>query len=163
MAVDKPSKSARKRELADLVELGDTLMALSDEERLDLALEDHVEKAIVAARDMKSQIALRRQKRFITKCLRDSNVEAIRAGLHRLGAAERQRKFWFAAAERWRNRLLDDPVAGADAFEAEVGADQPELRQLLSDLEHATSDRAEKTLSREVFRRVHDILVRIPQ
>ena len=163
MADDKPSKSARKRELAELAELGDTLLTLSDEERAALALEEHLEKALVAAQEIKSHIALRRQKRFIAKCLRDSDVNAIRAGLHRLGAAERQRKFWFAAAERWRNRLIDDPTAGADAFEAEVGADQPELRQLLAELEQATSDRAEKTLSRELFRRVHDILVRIPQ
>ncbi len=162
MTDDKPSKSARKRELQALNELVETLLALSDEERAELALGEPLEPAIVAAQPMKSHIALRRQKRFIAKCLRDGQVEEIRAGLHRLGADERQRKHWFAQAERWRNRLVDDPAAVAD-FEAQTGGEQPTVRATLADLERALSDRDEKTASRELFRRIHDILVKIPQ
>jgi hypothetical protein len=47
------------------------------------------------------------------------------------------------------------------AFEAETGQQDAGLAGLLADYEVAISDRAEKTLRREIFRRVHEILVRI--
>ena len=86
---------------------------------------------------------------------------AIRARLDALGARDRAEKQMFARAEKWRDRLLGGDAAALEAFENELGETDDELRRLLTQLEVTYNERAEKTLKREVFRRVHANLVRI--
>jgi hypothetical protein len=49
------------------------------------------------------------------------------------------------------------------AFEAETGERDPTLRELHAELSVAVSDRAETSTRRNIFRRIHEILGRIPQ
>ncbi len=95
--------------------------------------------------------------------MRQANAEQIRIELAALGASDRREKKLFAGAERWRDKLINDDIKALVDFETHIGASDAELRQLLGDLKMAANDRTEKTLKRQVFRRIHDILVRIPQ
>jgi ribosome-associated protein len=159
---NKPSKNARKREQQALVKLGEQLVALKDSELVTIELSEELQKAVRAAAGMKSHGALRRQKLLIGKLMRRADAEQIRIELAALGASDRREKKLFAAAERWRDKLVDDDKQALVDFETHIGASDAELRRLLSDLEMAVNDRTEKTLKRQVFRRIHDILVRIP-
>jgi ribosome-associated protein len=159
---NKPSKNARKREQQALVKLGEQLVALKDSELVTIELSEELQKAIRAAAGMKSHGALRRQKLLIGKLMRRADAEQIRIELAALGASDRREKKLFAGAERWRDKLVDDDKQALVDFETHIGASDAELRRLLSDLEMAVNDRTEKTLKRQVFRRIHDILVRIP-
>ncbi len=163
MTNNKPSKNARKREQQALVKLGEQLVALKDTELVTIELSEELLKAIRAAAGMKSHGALRRQKLLIGKLMRQANAEQIRIELAALGASDRREKKLFAGAERWRDKLVDDDKQALVDFETHIGASDAELRQLLGDLKMAVNDRTEKTLKRQVFRRIHDILVRIPQ
>ena len=162
MTNNKPSKNARKREQQALVKLGEQLVALKDSELVTIELSEELLKAIRAAAGMKSHGALRRQKLLIGKLMRQADAEQIRIELAALGASDRREKKLFAGAERWRDKLVDDDKQALVDFETHIGASDAELRRLLSDLEMAVNDRTEKTLKRQVFRRIHDILVRIP-
>ncbi len=162
MTNNKPSKNARKREQQALVKLGEQLVALKDSELVTIELSEELQKAIRAAAGMKSHGALRRQKLLIGKLMRRADAEQIRIELAALGASDRREKKLFAGAERWRDKLVDDDKQALVDFETHIGASDAELRRLLSDLEMAVNDRTEKTLKRQVFRRIHDILVRIP-
>ncbi len=162
MTNNKPSKNARKREQQALVKLGEQLVALKDSELVTIELSEELLKAIRAAAGMKSHGALRRQKLLIGKLMRRADAEQIRIELAALGASDRREKKLFAGAERWRDKLVDDDKQALVDFETHIGASDAELRRLLSDLEMAANDRTEKTLKRQVFRRIHDILVRIP-
>ena len=163
MTIDKPSKNARKREQQALQQLGEYLIPLKSAELDSIGLNDELLQAVRAAARMKSHGALRRQKQLIGKLMRQADADLVRNRLDELGARDRAEKQMFAKAEKWRDRLLSgDPAAIAD-FETAAGETDTELRQLLAELAVTHNERAEKTLNRQVFRRVHAILVKIAQ
>ena len=163
MTIDKPSKNARKREQQALQDLGEHLIPLKNSELDAIGLNEDLLQAVRAAARMKSHGALRRQKQLIGKLMRQSDADLIRARLDALGARDRAEKQMFAKAEKWRDRLINGGQQDLQDFEAAAGGPDAELRQLLSDLEVTINERSEKTLKRQVFRRVHAILVRISE
>ena len=163
MTDSKPSKSTRKREQLALQELGETLIALNDSELAFLSLDDKLHKAIRDARQISSRGALRRQKQLIGRLMRDVDPQAVRAELARLRADDVRNKRLFARAERWRDRLLVAGSVALNEFDAETNTADAELRTLLGELNVAFSEKAEKTVRRQIFRRIHEILVRISQ
>lgn len=160
MTDSKPSKSSRKRKVNALQELGEQLLALNAAELSSLSLDEQLERAIRNAVRIKTRGALRRQKQFIGKLMREVDPEPIRAGLARLRADDVRAKRIFAQAESWRNRIVADGKPALDDFEAGIDAPDEILRALLSELEVVVSERAEKTVRRQIFRRIHEILVR---
>ena len=163
MTIDKPSKNARKREQHALQELGEHLIPLKSSELDSIGLSDELLFAVRTAAKMKSRGALRRQKQLIGKLIRQADADLIRARLANLSARERSEKQLFAKAERWRDSLFKDGQPALEKFETETDATDDELRQLLGELAITINERREKALKREVFRRVHAILVRISQ
>lgn len=159
MTESKPSKSERKRRQLALQNLGEQLIGLNDDLLAELALEERLRDAIRAAQRMKSHEALRRQKQYIGKLMRDIDAAPIQALLDRLRADDRRQKRVFANAERWRDQLVRDPGAGLAAFEDETGVPQPQLATVLQELETAYSDRKERELRRQLFREIHQVLV----
>jgi len=157
----KPSKSARKRTQLALQELGEELITLNDSERAALSLDDKLDKAVRDAGKINSRGALRRQKQLIGKLMRDVDAEPIRARLAELRADDARMKRVFARAERWRDRIVRGDGDALCEFEAETGAADAELRALLGDLDVAFSEKAEKAVRRQIFRRIHQILVKI--
>ena len=163
MTIDKPSKNARKREQLALQELGEHLIPLKNDELESIGLNEELLNAVRAAARMKSHGALRRQKQLIGKLMRQADADLVRARLDSSGARDRAEKQMFAKAEKWRDRLLTGGSEALQDFETASGAPDPELGRLLSDLAVTINERTEKTLKRQVFRRVHAILVRISQ
>ena len=163
MTDSKPSKSDRKRQQLALQELGETLIALDAASLAAMPIDDRLRQAILDAARIRSRGALRRQKQLIGKLMRDVDPEPIRAELARLTADDVRAKRQFARTERWRDRLVSEDTAALDAFAAETGVDDAELRASIAELEVCSNDRAEKTIRRQIFRRIHDILGQIPQ
>lgn len=161
MTDSKPSKSERKREQHTLQYLGEQLIALNDDELASLALNERLSDAVKNARSMKAHGALRRQKQLIGKLMRDLDPEQIRVALVELRADDARDKLLFARAEKWRDRLIRDGATALDAFTAETGKSDPDLRSLLAQLDVAFSERDEKTVRRKIFRRIHEILGKI--
>ena len=84
MTDSKPSKSARKREYLALQKLGEELLTLRESELLDIALDEDLLEAVLEARQIRSHGALRRQKQYIGKLMRQIDPEPLRAALARL-------------------------------------------------------------------------------
>jgi ribosome-associated protein len=163
VTIDKPSKTARKREQQALQDLGEHLIPLKSSELDAIGLSEGLLQAVRAATRMKSHGALKRQKQLIGKLMRQADADLVRARLDALGARDRVEKQMFAKAEKWRDRLLTGGPQALQEFETASGAPDPELNQLLADLAVTVNERTEKTLKRQVFRRVHAILIRISQ
>ena len=138
--------------------LGEQLIELDDELLDSLPLDERLRQAIAEARSMKSREALRRHKQYIGKLMRAADLDAIEALLSRLRADERRRQRLFANAEQWRDRLLHDGERALAEFTAVTGRADARLAELLGDVARATSDRAETTAKRAIFRRVHATL-----
>ena len=158
MTDSKPSKSARKRRQLALQELGEQLIELNDSQLASLSLNDSLREAIRAAGQIKSRGALRRQKQLIGKLMRDVDPEPIRAGLAKLRADDVRGKRIFAQAERWRDRMIREQTTALERFESDTGKPDDELRALLAEFTLAHSEKAEKTVRRNIFRRIHEIL-----
>lgn len=164
MTDSKPSKSARKREQLALQELGEQLIELRASELALLCLDERLESAIRAAAEMHAHGALRRQKQLIGKLMRNVDAAPIRAHLATLRAAEARNKRLFAQAEKWRDRIINEGSVALDQMQADIRiAADAQLRELLSELQVASGEKAEKSTRRKIFRRVHEILVKIPQ
>ena len=80
----KPSKSARKREYLALQKLGEELITIKRSDLDILPLDDALREAVRDAREIKAHGALRRQKQYIGKLMRNVDPEPIRAGLQQL-------------------------------------------------------------------------------
>ena len=163
MTESKPSKSARKREQHALQELGEALIALNRSELSSMPIDDRLRKAIRDARQIKSHGALRRQKQLIGKLMREIDADPVRAELAKLRADDVRQKRLFARAERWRDRMIREGTVALGEFDAQVGAPDKDLRDLLVEHGAARSEKIEKTVRRQIFRRVHEILVKISQ
>ena len=163
MTDSKPSKSERKRLQLELQALGAQLIALNDSELTSLALDERLCDAVRQARSMKSHGALRRQKQLIGKLMRELDPAPIRQQLTSLRADDVREKKVFARAEKWRDRLVRERAAALQAFAEETGDADTELRAMIAELDVAFSEKDEKTVSRKIFRRVHEILGKIPQ
>ena len=80
----KPSKSARKREYIALQRLGEELLTVKEPDLLGMQLDDELLDAVLEARRIKAHGALRRQKQYIGKLMRNIDPEPIRAALAQL-------------------------------------------------------------------------------
>src|SRR6202789_4671339 len=117
------SKSARKREAASLQELGVKLSALPDQELKALDLPESLFVALRDLRRLPSHGAQVRQRQYIGKLMRTIDPEPVLAKL-----AERKQRHdleirHFQQIERWRDRVLSEPVDG--------------LKELLQEYPHA--------------------------
>lgn len=151
-----------KRRQQALQSLGEQLIELGDDQLDSLELPDRLRDALSDARRMKSHEALRRQRQFIGRLMRDVDPEPIQAMFDSLRAEDRRAKRVFANAERWRDRIVRDGHVGVDAFEADSGAQHPDIRELVNALDRAPPDRIERGIRKSLFRRIHAVLVTGP-
>ena len=128
-----------------------------------MPLDDRLRQAIQDAARIRSRGALRRQKQLIGKLMRDVDPEPLRTALARLTAEDVRAKQLFARAERWRDRIVREGNPALDQFFSETGVADAQLQQSVAELEVCYSERAEKTIRRQIFRRIHEILGKIPQ
>lgn len=163
MTESKPSKSERKRAQLELQQLGEQLIALSETELASIPLDERLSEAVRNAKTIKAHEALRRQRQYIGKLMRDIDPAPIRAELARLRADDLRQKKVFALAEKWRDRIAAEREPALADFEFETSVSDSELHALVRELDNAFSDKAEKTVRRKIFRRIHEILGRIPQ
>ena len=154
----KPSKSARKREFLALQELGEQLIALSDEQLGSIALDDRLREAVVAARAIKLHGALRRQKQYIGKLMRQVDPAPILEALEKIGGGQRQEKAVFRQAETWRDRIVNGDNADVEAFFEQIGVRDDALEREMRALGAAVSDKARKESRRRLFREIHRLL-----
>jgi ribosome-associated protein len=154
----KPSKSAVKREYLALQALGEQLIALSEQQLADVVADERLRDAVVLARSIKSRSALRRQKQYIGRLMRDVDPEPIRAALEALGSGARQDKAVFRQAEAWRDRICSGGEVELAAFFDDLGHDDEALRREVAALRTAVHDKACKQAKRRVFRKIHTLL-----
>ena len=153
------SKSARKREAATLQELGVQLSALPDQEIKALGLPDSLFTALRDLRRLPSHGAQVRQRQYIGKLMRTIDPEPVLAKL-----AERKQRHdseirHFQQIERWRDRLLSEPAAGAlELQQAYPQIDRDALLKLLDKAEKERLEQRSPVGARELFAFLRELL-----
>lgn len=114
-----------------LQDLGESLVALEPAKLHELALPERLVDAIALARGITRHEARRRQMQYLGRLMRGIDPEPIKAALERFAAMPRAERARFAAAERWRDRLLENADAATEFTIAFPHVDARELFELV--------------------------------
>jgi len=105
---DGPSKSQLKRDSLHMVDVGEDIIKLSQEDRDSLPLSDELSDAINTAIKIKSRSGLKRQRLYIGKLLRAIDSEDIEIQLRKIQHRHDTNTAHFKRLEKWRDRLIEN-------------------------------------------------------
>lgn len=137
---DQPSRSQLKRESEALQVLGEELIELSVDTLKKFDLPDTLRTALLDAKKITANGAIRRQRQYIGKLMRSVDVEPIESQLRVLKGENDQHTAWLHRIERWRDRLLADDTALDDLMD---DFQVPDIQSLRQAIRNARREKAE--------------------
>jgi ribosome-associated protein len=153
----RPSKSAKKREMDALQDLGTQLVGLSVDRLKKINLPDNLREAVREAQKITSHGAKRRQFQLIGKLMRDIDPVPIQEALDEVNGVSAAATARMHHLEKLRVRLLEDEKVLGEIAAAHPDADLQRLRQLrrnaLKEQEQSKPPRA----FRELFKVLRDL------
>lgn len=156
---DGPSKSALKRRMLALQELGESLVALSDRQLDQIPIDsDRLLATIREARKIRSHSARRRHLQLIGKLMRSVDAEPIEQALQAMQRNRQAHADAFHRLEGLRDEVLATGLAGTELVAARwPGADRQQLRQMI--LQHQRDSRRGRppAASRKLFRYLREL------
>jgi ribosome-associated protein len=153
-----PSKSQQKRDMLKLQRLGEELVGLPEKQLASLDIPERLRDAIELARRITSHGALKRQRQYIGRLMRDVDPAPLRAALERFQGADQATKAHFQECERWRDRLLaEGDGALVEFLERHPQADRPHLRRLVREAMDETAAGRPPRHARVLFRYIHSL------
>jgi ribosome-associated protein len=155
--IEEKSKSQLKREADALQKIGEQLISMSAQELEGIPLPDNLLSAITDARQMKMG-ALKRQRQFIGKLMRDLDPEPIITALEARKAKALEQNRNFHRLEAWRDRLLDEGDAALNDFLGDYpSADRQKLRQLMRQAKKEAEQSKPPKSARNLFRYLREL------
>jgi len=154
-----PSKSALKRQMTALQQLGESLINLADAELAKISIDDQrLLQAIDEAKRIKSKNARRRHLQFIGKLMRDIDAGPIEAALQQLRQPKRQQVDEFHQLEQLRASVLTAGLAGVETVMAQFPhADRQHLRQLILQHGKEVAKHRPPAASRKLFKYLREL------
>ncbi len=125
------SKSEMKRDMIELQELGERIIALPRKKAMELPLSDVMKAAVREADRVGKNEAMRRHMQYIGKIIRSEDIEAIREALDLLDPSTESYGRVTGQQEQWRTRLIKDPAALNEFIEEFPQVDRQHLRSLI--------------------------------
>jgi len=152
------SKSARKRQMHELQDLGAALVRLRADQLARIELPEGLREAVADCRKMTKHEAVRRQMQLIGRIMRALDAAPIAAQLAAMHAPSHRQTALFHRAEKWRDELLADAEA-ADRFALEYpGADAKRLRSLAAAAREERQAEHPPKRYRELFQAINAIV-----
>ena len=154
-----PSKSAVKRQMIALQEIGESLTRLTEKQLLNVPIED--ERLLIAIREthqIKSNSARKRQLQYIGKLMRDTDVEAIERSLLAMYKHKQDKNDAFHQLEKLRDSILEQGVAGIEQVVTRWStADRQHLRQLVLQHQRELKNNKPPAASRKLFKYLREL------
>lgn len=154
-----PSKSARKREMQAMRELGEQLLALADSHSLRLPLSETLRDALALHKRLKQGEAKKRQLRYIGKILLNEPLDEIHAVLEQIENESKLFRQHFHQLEQLRDDLLfqgDEPLS--TLLDKHPQLDRQQLRQLIRQAHKEKAANKPPSASRKLFRYLRENL-----
>tara|TARA_R110001592_G_scaffold363371_1_gene685694 strand:+ start:313473 stop:314006 length:534 start_codon:yes stop_codon:yes gene_type:complete len=154
-----PSKSALKRRMLALQELGEALVGLSEKQLEKLPVEDErLLEAIREAADMRSHSAKRRHMQLIGKLMRDIDATPIENALNAMDNQRREDASSFQQLEQLRDEVLAAGPSGTElVMKRWPGADRQQLRQLILQHQRESKHNKPPAAGRKLFRLLREL------
>ena len=150
------SKTQRKNEMTALQDLGEELVKLSRERLEKMDLPERLLQELLEAQRLTAHGAIRRQRQFIGKLMREVDAEPILSQLSAIKGESATAKAEFHALERWRERLLEDDAALTEWLARHPEADIQQIRQLIRNARKEAAEGKPPKSSRQLFRLLRD-------
>jgi len=156
------SKTRRKAEADAKQMVGKKLIDLTVDQIEKLQLEENLHDAVLEAKRITSNGAMRRQLQYIGKLMRNTEVAPIEEQLAKWEGKHDQENARFHALERWRDRLIEDAgKSKSDVLEAFVAeypnAEIQRLRTLCRNAQKEQMANKPPKSSRELFKLLREI------
>jgi ribosome-associated protein len=156
---ERPSKTAVKKEMQVLQQLGEKLVKLSNNELAKVPIHDeHLSEAITTARRLTSREALRRQLQYVGKLMRDIDLSEIEAALTKREDGQREMARQFHRLEELRDELASAGVSAiGKVLEMYPNADRQRLRQLVMQIDKDTKTNKPPAAKRKLFQYLKEL------
>ena len=153
-----PSKTKIKKQMHDLQDIGEQLVALSLDQLKQLDLPERLFDAIREMKKINKFGAQRRQLQFIGRMMRQVDPAPIIAKLEVWSGKSNQHIAYMHRVERWRERLLESDTALTELLAEHPDVDVQRLRSLIRNaLKEKELLKPPKSF-REIFQVLREIL-----
>lgn len=156
------SKTKRKAEADAQQMVGKKLIALTKGQIHQLNLEERLYDAVIEAKRLTANGAIRRQLQYIGRLMRDTDIERIEAQLARWEGKNNEENARFHQLERWRDRLIEESSEPqSDALQAFLtiypDADVQQIRTLCRNAHKEKQNNKPPKSTRELFKLLRQI------
>lgn len=157
---ERPSKTQLKRQAEALQALGERLMALPEPDLAQLPLPEVLLAAVRVGRGLQNERgALRRQRLYIGKLLREVDTSELERAIAKLDDKDAENRAHFHALEQWRDRMVADGMPALEAFfDQYPQADRQRLRQLVLAARAEAKAGKPPQRQRELFRELRHVV-----
>ncbi|BCB25560.1 UPF0307 protein [Sulfurimicrobium lacus] len=153
------SRSQRKRDVEALQEIGERLVTLNASRLAQLDIPDNLRDAVREAKRLTANGAIRRQKQYIGKLMRNVDPAPILAKFQEWDGKSREQAAKFHELERWRDRLLADDKLISELILAHPRADVQRLRTLIRNANKEQAAGRPPKSSRELFKELRQLML----
>jgi len=152
-----PSKTKLKAEADAQQALGVRLSELPKDKLEKLNLPDDVLTAVLETKKITANGAIRRQKQYLGRLMREIDTAPIVDQLARWDGKHTAENAYFHGLERWRDRLINEPNAVSEFISKYPLVDIQQLRTLVRNAQkELAADKPPKS-SREIFKLIRQI------
>ena len=152
------SKTKLKAEAEAVQAIGQKLIELPKDKLLKLALPETIVDAVLEAKRITANGAIRRQRQYLGRLMRDIDTGPIQEQLQKWEGKHQEENARFHTMERWRTRLIEDGEAVSDFIEAYPHVDSQRLRTLIRNAQREQAANKPPKSSRELFKLIRETL-----
>jgi ribosome-associated protein len=155
---DQPiSKTKLKAEADAAQNIGKKLIDLSKDRLIKLDLPEALFDAVMEAKRLTANGAIRRQLQYLGRLMRDIDSAPIVEQLQAWEGKNVQENARFHTMERWRTRLIAEPMALQEFLSAFPQADIQQLRTLIRNAQREEAALKPPKSSRELFKLIREL------
>ena len=151
------SKTKLKAEADAQQAIGKKLIGLSKEKLIKLDLPESLFDAVIEAKRLTANGAIRRQLQYLGRLMRDVDSIRIEEQLQAWDGKNVQGNARFHTMERWRTRLITDPSALQEFFTQFPLTDIQQFRTLIRNAQREELAQKAPKSSRELFKLIREL------
>lgn len=151
------SKTKLKAEADAQQAIGKKLIDLSKEKLIKLNLPETLFEAVIEAKRLTANGAVRRQLQYLGRLMRDVDSAPIVEQLQAWEGKNTQENARFHTMERWRSRLIAEPNALQEFYSRFPTADIQQLRTLIRNAQREEAAQKPPKSSRELFKYIREL------
>lgn len=152
------SKTKLKAEADAAQSIGKSLVDLSKDRLIKLALPEALFDAVLEAKRLTANGAIRRQMQYLGRLMRDIDSAPIVEQLQAWEGKNTKENARFHGMERWRDRMIENADTVSEFLVAYPHTDSQQLRTLIRNAQKEAASNKPPKSSRELFKLIRELI-----